>query len=491
MADPAQVLGVTGSSVDATTHSVVLPSTLTTGHLIVIYLGLRLNRTVTIPGDWTRVHADAIESDSNDCELVTIQKIAEESDKGATVVITTNAATRVGWVIATYANATTIYSATPRTNQGLTGAPDPPALTIPGAAAMTLWTNVVSIRDGATTNEPGGYTGKLVGQGGSTGNAGALAYCRATAGAVSQSTTNPNPWAIGTNRRCVSNTYGIRNEAVVVTLPFIASGAQMFTPSVSRRIELPRIESGAQLFTPRLTYDQVVSMPFLASGAQFYPFNLVTAEVGLPFIESGAQMFAPTVEVGAAVVSLPFIASGARVYPILVTGGARVIPQFTKVAIGTDAGAISDLAFYSNFNEGAAFANRWAFRGPIGFGDFSAFVAGEYEFEDAVIWMRLNVEPVERVFAITRAKMNIDVPDVIDRGEAELPPGGAWINFSRVFFAPPDVVAQVVTAVGVTAAPKVTVRDDIETGRFFAVCHTGDDTTDTVAARIKWVAAGY
>lgn len=164
--------------------------------------------------------------------------------------------------------------------------------------------------------------------------------------------------------------------------------------------------------------------------------------------------------------------------------------QFSIVGPGSPPfpGVFGDLAIYAGATQGAAFSARWELRGPIGFSDFQPFLPGDYEFQNAAIWMRLtSPQPFTQILSITRAKLNVDVPDVIDRGEATLPAEGAWITFERAFYEPPAVTATQRSG----ATRGVVVVEDVEPTRFFARMYQSNSPGTGLAGDISFAANGY
>lgn len=482
-----------------TTRNIPLPTGVTAGDLLVVFFTNNGVSAVTwddaTAGVWTLLHT------TEEATLATHRhsvywKVADGSESGLTLSVATAAAQRSVTHAYCFQNATSIEYVD-SANQGQTGLPNPPALTPAGGAADTLWMIALALRG---TNRSGviavppspasiWQATDLWDTNDNTSGVGLL-----TANyALNASTLDPATINTMGNSRVIVGTYAIRSGSQPIQLPAIASTLAFHALTIAplADVVLPLIASTAQFHELRVIADQVVELDLFANANTFHALSIVTSEVGLPHIASTETFYPLTVSVGETPIQLPLIASTATFYPLLVTGGDRTAPVFTDIEVGPFAGAVGDLAIYSGSSQGAAFQQRWATRGPIGFGDYNPFVAGEYEFTAASIWLHLAVEPVERVFAITRAKMNVDVPDVIDSQEVEIPEGGAWVAFARNFYQPPTVVAQVITAAAVTTVPRATVRDDIEKTRCFVILHFGDDTTDSVVGRAKIIATGY
>lgn len=495
MADPAFVSASTGvNNSAATTHNVTLPATLLAGQRVVAFLSIRLAPTIVSYSDgWDEVGAPAVE-DVGQVTLLTLSKIATDDDVGATLQVETDTAQRSAWIVFVLSNASTIEAATPRTDQGITSAPNPPAIALSGSVP-TLFLTAFATRDGqavgiTNVTGPANYNGnKRYTQTSNSSNGVAVgASYRAI---VTASSEDPSAWGLDLTRRALAQTYAVRNTLQTIVAPLTPSAEQTFAAALSYQIAAPFTPSAEQTFAGNLIYDQTIVAPFTASAEQTFDGNIVTAEIGAPFTPSAEQTFGATIVAGVTTIEAPFTPSAERTFRPTVTGGDRTTPLFSSLSIGPISGALGDLALYSGASQGASFATRWNKRGAVGFTDFATFDAGEYEFSEALVWLNLNVEAVERTFAITRAKLNVDVPDVIDSGEIDIPIGGQRVEFARFFYQIPKVVANFVAGSGLTTVPRATVRADVDREGFYVTVHYGDDVTNSVAGRVHWVAQGY
>ncbi|MDX2233789.1 MAG: phage tail protein [Hyphomonadaceae bacterium] len=163
------------------------------------------------------------------------------------------------------------------------------------------------------------------------------------------------------------------------------------------------------------------------------------------------------------------------------TDVAPVLPAFP--------GVIGDVALYSGAATGAAFAARWDKRGPVGFEDYQPFIAGDYGFQQASVWLRLTApQAFAQSLSLTRARVNVDVPDVVDSGEVSLPAEGAWVSYNRAFYGPPEPTATQRSG----AARGVVVIEQRERTRFFARLYRSDLASPTgMAGAITWAANGF
>lgn len=151
-------------------------------------------------------------------------------------------------------------------------------------------------------------------------------------------------------------------------------------------------------------------------------------------------------------------------------------------------GVVGDLEVSQSPMSLTDFANMVNGYSPTGFVPFKELVAGDYRYQDAIVWLRLQSErsSTDQV-SITAANLEVDVPDQFDSGSNDIPAGGKRVPFSRTFNVVPDVQAQVVGG-SVLAYPDITEID--ETG-FFVSCLNMANTSQSVEGVVSWKASGY
>lgn len=485
----------TGSSqASVTSRTVSLPATINPGDVLLAIIVVQGTGVIAwdhvTAGGWNFLHDD-IEGVASSNRLAAYWKVADGTEDGLNLTIVTSEAVYTAWHIYRYSNASSVECGIANTANGLTQQPNPPPITPSWGAHDNAWLVAIGTYLAMSYSPSSPYGSFPVF---TNANQVGLNTGRASPD-FNAATHDPGIWSVGGqtfNRRYgVSQTYAIKGQSnVFITPPALTMHWQVPSPIVANLIQPPAISLHFTVPEPNVATLQdvaadpvnltfTVPAPRVIDGIGPYPVTL-RLEVPSPTVVRELHDIDPDP------VNLVF-----RVPKPLVTGGARTVPQFTRIAIGTAPGATGDLAIYDGFAEGAAFQNRWDIRGPIGFGDFTPFVAGEYEFSEAYVWMRFTVEPVERTFAITRARMNVDVPDVQEARQLDI--GAAWtfVAFERTFYFPPVVVAQVIIAEDVSNVPRCTVRDDVSTSGFWVVAHDGADPDDAVAATISFIASGY
>lgn len=148
---------------------------------------------------------------------------------------------------------------------------------------------------------------------------------------------------------------------------------------------------------------------------------------------------------------------------------------------------IADLAFRSTPLDAEGFAALVAESRPLGYGPFRDLTPGDYEYARALLRLALEAPSTtgSRV-ALAEARLNIDVPDVRDRGTVTVPIGGIVVPFSRSFNAPPEVQATFKGG-AVLAVPQIGTI----TTTGFQLSLINPDTLASVAGNASWSAEGY
>jgi len=477
------------SSATGVNHAVALPAAVNNGDLLVarVFSLAEFFWDTSTAGFWATLN----EVVSGGLRLKTVYKFADGAEDGVILTCVSATNTRAVWHIDRFSGASAIEAAAGAGGSG-GSLPNSPLLNPSWPAEDTYWiTCGGSNHGGVNPLAPTNYSNKLLDQ---TGTATApQATLFSAYRQLNADSDDPPSWGSVTTAAWIANTYAVRAvQLQTLTPPRTDLGVTFYAPTTQAVVAPPRFGVGVQFFAPRVAAEQRLTPPRFDVGATFFSPAIGSGILPARF-DVGLTFFPPTI-VMPGTLQPPRLSVGVGFFPLLVDGGARVVPQFTSLSFGPFPGAFGDAALYKTPPPGTtlSFEERWHRRGPLGYTDFKPFAASTYEFDSAYVQLHLELdEPVVPIIAINLAIMHIDVPDQRDSGEADIPVGGAFILFNRPFNVPPDVVAQVITAIGVTEAPKVTVRTDITTTQFFAICHLGNDTTTSVAARIKWVAQGY
>ena len=126
-------------------------------------------------------------------------------------------------------------------------------------------------------------------------------------------------------------------------------------------------------------------------------------------------------------------------------------------------------------------------RSPVDHDPFKELVPGDYSYENALFWLRVDArDNPQDDLAVTSAELIVDVPDVTDRGNDSVGSSGTTINFARTFTAAPEVT---VTPKGSTLAlPLITA---VTTSGFTVELYDPSSPATKIAGDITWTATGY
>lgn len=136
------------------------------------------------------------------------------------------------------------------------------------------------------------------------------------------------------------------------------------------------------------------------------------------------------------------------------------------------------------------FRNMLNNQAPVGFSPFQQFVAGDYEYDKALYRISMNSTSGDRGI-ITKLQVDVDVPDMMDRGRVTITPAeassGKWVPFTRPFHVPPVPVVTLMSA-SYPCVPKVVLGSVTRTGFIVVLERLDGSWTDGV---FTWAAHSY
>lgn len=153
----------------------------------------------------------------------------------------------------------------------------------------------------------------------------------------------------------------------------------------------------------------------------------------------------------------------------------------------TSKAVIADVEIRNEALTEAAFTRLLETRAPAGYGPFRELVPGDYEYENAKVWLRVDARDAPQDdLSVTVGKLTVDVPDITDRGTDSISNTGTTITFERTFNVAPEVT---VTPTGSTLSlPLVTA---ITTTTFTVELYDPASPATKIAGDITWTAIGY
>ena len=169
-----------------------------------------------------------------------------------------------------------------------------------------------------------------------------------------------------------------------------------------------------------------------------------------------------------------------------ITLPAREAMQFFEEYRRHANAVISDLLIDSGDVTLADFQRLLEKGAPPGYTEFRPFLPGDYDYQDALFKVVMKGEGLDRPELLELA-MEVDVPDVFDRGAINVPAGGtATVVFNRRFYVPPEIVLQMKGGT-VVATPKIV--GDVRIDGFDVALV--DANGNYVSGRVSWSAHGY
>ena len=132
---------------------------------------------------------------------------------------------------------------------------------------------------------------------------------------------------------------------------------------------------------------------------------------------------------------------------------------------------------------------------PPGYSNFIDFKVGEYDYEEALVRIRVESKSEQTKPSISNLTMHVDIPDTDDRGTATISDTTAAtkVYYNKHYYNPPEVNVVLLggnTSSGAIAPYIISTGQSDSTGRYFEV-EIRDGSGNRVAGSISWFAKGY
>ena len=104
---------------------------------------------------------------------------------------------------------------------------------------------------------------------------------------------------------------------------------------------------------------------------------------------------------------------------------------------------------------------------PPNFNNIRPLIAGEYEYQNAIVGVQVRVPLIQGRFGIIGSKLVLDVEDVVQKGRVKVDnTGKMFVKFNKIFYTIPHVIAALVDAETVGA---VEVNDVSREGFYIGI----------------------
>jgi len=124
---------------------------------------------------------------------------------------------------------------------------------------------------------------------------------------------------------------------------------------------------------------------------------------------------------------------------------------------------------------------------PVGYEDYRPFVPGDYTFQQALVSMKVKAPITLGRAGIKGLTLNVDVPDVVDRGRVNVPSGGTAVEFTKTYHSTDDIEYQAFPVGGTTPVARIDITDVTLTG-FNIECF--DASNNSIAAVVSYQFTG-
>lgn len=160
---------------------------------------------------------------------------------------------------------------------------------------------------------------------------------------------------------------------------------------------------------------------------------------------------------------------------------------FTVLAMSKAPGVSGNIELRNTAFSMTKLASQLPVRSPYGYADYRELVAGDYRYQDAIVWMCAQVADRALDITFTEAFLSVDVPDKVQKGTVAITTAGLDVTFASAFFAAPHMH---VTQTGGTtlAVPKVT---NVSATGFTVRLFNAASPATAVAGTISYTATGY
>ncbi len=126
---------------------------------------------------------------------------------------------------------------------------------------------------------------------------------------------------------------------------------------------------------------------------------------------------------------------------------------------------------------------------PVGYTPFQNFYPGDYEYEEALIGIRIRSFDTTGRPGILGLKLNVDVPDITERGTSVIGPAdisGKTVPFSKTFTIAPEVFPQWSSGPTAAVAELISVTES----EFVVILRDISSPATLVEGTITWAAIG-
>lgn len=129
---------------------------------------------------------------------------------------------------------------------------------------------------------------------------------------------------------------------------------------------------------------------------------------------------------------------------------------------------------------------------PIEYEDARPLVAGEYTYQKAIVGIRMRTYNLDTKLGFYKAKLSIDVEDIVDRGTVEVtstdPANPTKVSYHKLYYNVPEEIMFNITEFTEPCTVEVLTKTEKEF-TFMLKSTVNKDTY--VTGKVSWLATGY
>lgn len=129
---------------------------------------------------------------------------------------------------------------------------------------------------------------------------------------------------------------------------------------------------------------------------------------------------------------------------------------------------------------------------PIEYEDARPLVAGEYTYQKAIVGIRMRTYSLNTKLGFYKAKLSIDVEDIVDRGTVEVtstdPANPTKVSYHKLYYNVPEEIMFNITEFTEPCTVEVLTKTEKEF-TFMLKSTVNKDTY--VTGKVSWLATGY
>lgn len=155
---------------------------------------------------------------------------------------------------------------------------------------------------------------------------------------------------------------------------------------------------------------------------------------------------------------------------------------------------LSDVEFNDNAINFTQFKEIAQYSGPVGYDEIRPLIPGEYTYQDALVGIRLRVYNAESTLGIYGAVLNVDVEDVVDKGQVTVTSTNinnpTVVRFNKHYYRPPEELMFTVSNFAEPCVVKV-IENSLTATQFQLMLESTVTAGRYVTGTVMWMSNGY